>query len=90
MWMCGVSDSKNVEKVKEVAKVDIDYILDPFPEDQFELDAWREALAMVDTCDMAMNPMVFFNEEGYNMVPFQMAKVIHETKEEHDNNDPKT
>lgn len=59
--MCGASeDGTNGEDKKP--KIDEDYILEPFPNDQFIRDAWQDILATVDVCVNEVTPTVFCDE----------------------------
>ena len=85
--MCGASeggvDGENVQP-----KLDEDYILEPFPNDQFIPDAWQDVLATVDVCVNEVTPTVFCDEEGYDIVPVHMVRVLHdETKQEKEKQD---
>ena len=57
-------------------KLDEDYILEPFPNDQFIPDAWQDVLATVDVCVNEVTPTVFCDEEGYDIVPVHMVRVL--------------
>lgn len=35
-------------------------------------------LAIVDVCVNEVTPIVFYDDEGYDIVPFNMIKVIHD------------
>ena len=58
-------------------KIDEDYILEPFPNDQFISDAWQDVLATVDVCINKVTPTVFCDEEGYDIIPIHMVEVFH-------------
>ena len=51
------------------------YILEPFPEDEFKLVECRGILATLDVCVNETTPTVFYDEEGYNVIPICMIKV---------------
>ena len=75
--MCGASDQEDEGDHKP--KNDRDsYILDPFPNDKFVLDAWMDILATIDVCVNEVNPTVFCDKEGYDLIPFQMVLAINE------------
>ena len=73
LWMCGASDQEEEEEKSENDKDP--YVLDPFPNDKFVPDAWMDILATVDVCVNEVNPTVFCDEEGYDLVPFHMISV---------------
>ena len=82
--MCEASEGGTDEKDVE-PKIDEDYILEPFPNDQFIPDAWQDVLATVDVCVNEVTPTVFCDEEGYDIIPVHMVRVLHEeTKQEDD------
>ena len=92
LWMCGASDGE-IHEEDVGPKLDEDYILEPFPNDQFIPDAWQDVLATVDVCVNEVTPTVFCDEEGYDIVPVHMVRVLHdETKQEgekQDNTEPR-
>ena len=69
IWMCGASDHDDQEERKSENDGDT-YILDPFPNDKFVPDAWMDILATVDVCVNEVTPIVFCDEEGYDLVSF--------------------
>ena len=75
--MCEASEGEIDEK--DVGpKLDEDYILEPFPNDQFIPDAWQDVLATMDVCVNEVTPTVFCDEEGYDIIPVHMIRVLHE------------
>ena len=52
------------------------YIPEPFPEAKLQPDGWQDVLATVDVCVNEVTPTVFCDEEGYDLVPFHMVKLI--------------
>ena len=52
------------------------YIAEPFPEAKLQPDGWYDVLATVDVCVNEVTPTVFCDEQGYDLVPFHMIKVI--------------
>ena len=87
LWMCEASEGGTDEEDVE-PKIDEDYILEPFPNDQFIPDAWQDVLATVDVCVNEVTPTVFCDEEGYDIIPVHMVRVLHEeTKLEDDKRD---
>ena len=76
--MCGASEDESKEGDNR-PKMDEDYILKPFPNDQFIPDTWQDILANVDVCvNKVTPPTVFCDEEGFDIIPIQMVKVIYE------------
>ena len=75
--MCGASKG-GTDVEDERPKIDEDYILEPFPNDQFIPDAWQDILATMDVCINKVKPIVFCDEEGYDIIPIHMVKVFHE------------
>ena len=54
------------------------YIPVPFPKDEFKPVEWRGILATLDICVNETTPIVFCDEEGYNIIPICMIKVNHD------------
>ena len=75
--MCEASEGgTDIEDVEP--KIDEDYILKPFPNDQFIPDTWQDVLATVDVCVNEVTPTVFCDKEGYDIIPIHMVKVLYE------------
>ena len=82
--MCGASEGE-IDEGDVGPKLDEDYILEPFSNDQFIPDAWQDVLATVDVCVNEVTPTVFCDEEGYDIIPVHMIRVLNdETKQEYD------
>ena len=75
--MCEASEGE-IDEEDVGPKLDEDYILEPFPNDQFIPDAWQDVLATVDVCVNEVTPTVFCDEEGYDIIPVHMIRVLHE------------
>lgn len=76
LWMCGASDAE--DENEENSKSDDAYVLDPFPDQKFVPDAWMDILATVDVCVNEVNPVIFCDEEGYDIAPFFMVQAVKE------------
>ena len=85
--MCEASEGGTNEEDVE-PKIDEDYILEPFPNDQFIPDSWHDILATVDICVNEVTPTVFFDEEGYDIIPIHMVRVLHEETKQKDDEKP--
>ena len=82
----GETDIEDVEP-----KLDEDYILEPFPNDQFIPDAWQDILATMDVCVNEVTSTIFCDEEGFGIIPIHMVRVLHEeTKQEDDEQETTT
>ena len=81
--MCEASEGEMDEEDVE-PKLDEDYILEPIPNDQFIPDAWQDVLATMDVCVNEVTPIVFCDEEGYDIIPVHMVNVLHEETQQKD------
>ena len=52
------------------------YIPKSFLEAQLELAGWRDILATVDVYEYETIPIVFYDEEGYDIIPIKMVVII--------------
>ena len=76
LWMCGASED-GIDEEDMKPKIDKDYILEPFPNDQFILDTCQDVLATVDVCVNEVTQTVFYDKEWFDIIPIQMVRVIH-------------
>ena len=60
-----------------------DYILKPFPKHKFEPLGWMDVLATVTICTNNVNPILFCDEEGYDIIPMQMVNIVAVQDEDH-------
>ena len=58
------------------------YVPEPFPEVELEPLEWVQILATLDVCVNDVNPTNFCDEQGFDIVPFQMMNVINEQSTE--------
>ena len=90
LWMCEASKGE-IDEEDVMPKLDEDYILEPFPNDQFIPNAWQDVLATVFVCVNEVTPTVFCDEAGYDIIPVHMVRVLHEeTKQEDDEQETAT
>ena len=78
LWMCGASDNDNASKEGDDSreKPDAAYVLEPFPKKEFKPLGWIDVLATLDVCVDKITPIVFCDEEGYDIMPLQMVNVF--------------
>jgi hypothetical protein len=79
LWMCGASECGSegkAECTKDRESQDEAYIPEPFLEAKLQPDGWQDVLATVDVCVNEVTPTVFCDEEGYDLTPFHMIRVI--------------
>ena len=58
LWMCEAFEGE-IDEEDEEPKLDEDYILETFPNDQFIPDACQDVLATVDVCVNEVTPTIF-------------------------------
>src|SRR5271170_600170 len=85
IWMCGASEEGGSKGDLDISACDEAYIPEPFPEADLEPSGWRDILATLDVCVNEVTPTVFCDEEGYDLAPFQMIRVIPENETIPDN-----
>ena len=78
--MCGASDTDSL--LKEQCALNRDapndaYIPEPFSKEEFKPVEWRGILATLDVCANETTPIVFCDEQGYDVIPICMIKVNH-------------
>ena len=76
-----VAGKKNEQNCKQ-SSVNEEYIFEPFPNDQFVPDAWMDVLATVGVCLNKTSPIVFCDEEGYDLVSSHIVSVVLEKSNE--------
>lgn len=76
--MCGAF--KDEKSNKEELTI-VDYILEPFLEEDFEPIGWQDILAIVDTRLNDVTPIKFCNEEGFDLLSIQIIKVLPKCQE---------
>ncbi|MCO5585802.1 hypothetical protein L7F22_039737 [Adiantum nelumboides] len=69
---------------------DFDYIPEPFPKERMEPLEWTQILATLDICVNELTPTRFCDDEGYDLIPFNMIQgVLVTVDESHDKNETK-
>ncbi|MCO5581536.1 hypothetical protein L7F22_035422 [Adiantum nelumboides] len=93
LWVCGASECgshENDESMENRSFKDSDYILVPFPEERMEPLVWTQILATLDICVNELTPTRFCDDEGYDLIPFNMIQgVLVTVDESHDKNETK-
>ena len=80
--MCGASDNEEEHPESDGERESETYVPEPFPEKEFEPHGWSDILATIDVCTNEVTPTMFCDEEGYNLFPFQMVKVLQPIEED--------
>ena len=79
--MCGASQATmqtdGSEWRKEVE--DDAFIPTPYPEEKFEPVEWSHCLASINVCTLNHGTK-FCDEEGYDIVPFQMIAIVNDDR----------
>ena len=55
------------------------FIPAPYPEEKFEPVEWSHCLASIDVCTLNHGTK-FYDEEGYDIVPFQMIAIVNDDR----------
>ena len=76
LWMCGASDNEEEHPESGDEGRSETYVPEPFPEKEFEPHGWSDILATLDVCTNEVTPTMFCDEEGYDLFPFQMVKIL--------------
>ena len=76
LWMCVASENGNQKEQERKESVHDDYITKPFPKHKFEPLGWMDVLATVTICVNDVNPTLFCDEEGYDVILVQMVNVL--------------
>ena len=79
--MCEASDNEVEHPESDDEGESETYVSEPFPERELEPHGWTDILATLDVCTNKVIPTMFCDEEGYDLFPFQMVKVLQPTEE---------
>lgn len=82
LWVCGASRTSIVTDGSEWCKdvMDEAYVPIPFSEEKLEPLQWKHVLATLDVCTLN-HGIKFCDEEGYDIVPICMVRVMDELLE---------
>ena len=72
LWICGTSKNGDTKEREGKETSNETYIL----EHKFEPFGWLDILATIAICTNNVNPTLFCNEEGYDVIPLQMVNVL--------------
>lgn len=76
LWACGASECNSQDKQEwkgDRSYEDSDYVPEPFPEEQLEPLEWIQILATMDVCANETTLTKFCDDEGYDIIPFNMV-----------------
>ena len=74
--MCGVSKNGDIKEREEKETSNETYISKPFLEHKFEPFWWLDILATITLCSNNVNPTLFCDDKGYDLIPLQMVNVL--------------
>ena len=76
LWACGVWECNSEDKQEwkgDRSYEDSDYVLEPFPQEQLEPLEWIQILATLDVCENETTSTKFCDDEGYDIICFNMV-----------------
>ena len=93
LWACGASECNSQDKQEwkgDRSYEDSDYVPEPFPEEQLEPLERIQILATLDVCANETTPTKFCDDEGYDIIAFNMVNPTVEQKHCEDGRDRET
>lgn len=93
LWACGASECNSQDKKEwkgDRSYEDSDYVPEPFLEELLEPLEWIQILATLDVCVNETTPTKFCDDEGYDIIPFNMVRPTLEEPHSGDERDRQT